>query len=90
MQVFEKKIFGSGMTALKISIEEMEDMKTLKSLEEVGLMRKDVNEAIKNESKYQKGGFLGMLLGTLLLAASMLRNMLTGKHEIPGGGVISY
>ena len=51
MQVFEKKIFGSGMTALKISIEEMEDMKTLKSLKEVGLMRKDVNEAIKNESK---------------------------------------
>ena len=50
MQVFEKKNFGSGMTALKISIEEMEDMKTLKSLEELDLLRKDVNATIKNEA----------------------------------------
>ena len=33
-----------------------------KSLEESGLLVKGVNEAIKNEAKEQKGGFLEMLL----------------------------
>ena len=46
----QKKIFGSSTTAIKISIEEMEDMKTLKSLEELDLLRKDVNATIKNEA----------------------------------------
>ena len=40
-------------------------------------MIKGVRETIKNEAKEQKGGFLGMSLGTL--GASLLGNLLTGK-----------
>ena len=47
------------------------------------LLIKDVNEAIKNEGKEQKGGFLGMLLGTL--GASLSVNLLTGKGTIRAG-----
>ena len=58
-------------------------MKIVKSLEESGLLVKDVSEIIKNEAKEQKGGFLGMLLGTL--GASLLGNLLTGKAKIRAG-----
>ena len=61
-----KKMFGSGFITLIISNEEMNDiMKIIKSLEESGLLTKGVRETIQNEAKEQKGGFLGMLLGTL-------------------------
>ena len=47
-----KKIFGSGMTTLMISNEEMNDiMKIIKSLEESGLLIKSVSETIENEAK---------------------------------------
>ena len=49
-------------------------MNIVKSLEDYGLLLKGVSEAIQNEAKKQKGGFLGMLLGTL--GASLLGNML--------------
>ena len=43
-----KKMFGSGKTTLIISNEEMNDiMKKIKSLEESGLLKKDVTETIK-------------------------------------------
>ena len=75
------KMFGSGMTTLIISNEEMNDiMKIVKSLEESSLLIKGVRETIKNEAKEQKVGFLGMLLGTL--GASLLGNLLTGKGII--------
>ena len=78
-------MFGSGNTTLIVSNEEMNDiMKIIKSLEESGLLIKGVSEAIKNEAKEQKGGFLGMLLGTL--GASLLGNLLTGKDTIRAGG----
>ena len=48
-------------------------MKKIKSLEESGLLIKGISETIKNEAKEQKGGFLGMLLGTL--GASLLDNL---------------
>ena len=61
-----KKTFGSGMTALIISNQEMNDiMKIVKSLEESGLLIKGIGKTIKNEVKEQKGVFLGMLLCTL-------------------------
>ena len=61
-----EKIFGSGITILIISNEEMNDfVKTVKSFEKSGLLIKGVSEIIKNEAEEQKGGFLGMLLGTL-------------------------
>ena len=57
-----KKMFGSGVTTFIISIEEKNDiMKIVKSLEEPGLLIKNVSETIENEAKEQKGGFLGML-----------------------------
>ena len=62
----QKKIYGSGMTALIISNKEIEDvMKIVKSFEELDSLMKGVSETIKNEAKKQKGGFLSMLLGTL-------------------------
>ena len=49
-----------------ISNEQMNDiMKIVKSLEESGLLIKYISQTIKNEAKKQKGGFLGMLFGTL-------------------------
>ena len=45
-------MFGSGMTVLIISNEEMNHiMKIVKSLEETGLLKKGVSETIKNEAK---------------------------------------
>ena len=52
-------------------------IKTVKSLEDSGLLLKRVTESVQNEIKEQKGGFLSMLLGTL--GASLLGNLLTGK-----------
>ena len=79
-----KKMFGSAFTTLINSNEEMNDIiKIVKSLEESGLLIKGVSKTIKNEEKEQKGGFLGMLLGTL--GASLLRNLLTGKSTIRAG-----
>ena len=46
------------MTTLIVSNENLNDvMKIVKSLEESGLLIKDVSETIKNEAKKQKGGF---------------------------------
>ena len=73
-----KKLFGSGVTTLVISNEEMNNtMKMVKSLEEPGLLIKGISKTIKNKAKGQKEGFLGMLLRTL--GASLLGNLLTGK-----------
>ena len=56
----------------------MEDIiEIVKSLEDSGLLLKWVTETVQNEVKEQKGGFLGMLLGTL--GASLLGNILTGR-----------
>ena len=80
----QKKIYGSGTTALIISNEEIKDiMKIVKSLKESGLLIKIVTETIKNESKEQKDRLFPMLLGTL--AASILGNALTGKGVIRAG-----
>ena len=40
-------------------------IKMIKSRQESGLLIKGIGKTIKNEVKEQKGGFLGMLLGTL-------------------------
>ena len=69
-------MFGSGMTTLITSNEEMDDiMKISKSLEESGLLVKAVSGTIQNEAREQIDGF--MLLGTL--GVSLLGNLLTGK-----------
>ena len=55
-------------------------IKMIKSLEESGLLIKDVSKTIKNEAKKQEGGFLRMLLGTL--GSSLLGNLLTSKSKL--------
>ena len=84
----QKKIYGSGTTALIISNEEIEDMmKIVKSLEESALLMKRISEIVKNEAQKQKDRFLPMLLW--ILVASVLGDALTGKLVITAGeGVI--
>ena len=65
---------------LIISKEEMNDMKIGKSFEESGLLIKEVSKTIKEEAKEQKGGFFGMLLGTL--GTSLIGNLFKGKGTI--------
>ena len=51
----QKKIYGSGTTALIISNEEMGDIKEIvKSLKESGLLIKGASETIKNEAKEKR------------------------------------
>ena len=65
-------------TTLIISNNEIEDIiKIVKSLKDSSLLLKGVTETVQKEVKEQKGGFLSMLLGTLV--ASLLGNLLTGK-----------
>ena len=80
-----KKILGSGHnTTLITSNDEMQDLlKIIKSLEYSGMLFKGVSEAIQNESKEKRGGFLSILLGTL--GASLLGDMLFGKGVIRAG-----
>ena len=45
----------------------MQDLlKIVISLEDSGILLNAITETVKNEIKEQKGGFLSMLLGTLL------------------------
>ena len=92
-----KKMFESGTTTLIISNEEIKNiLKIIKSLEESGLLAKGVSQAIKTDAKEQRGGFLGMFLGTL--DVSLLGNLLTGngvvatsqgrETNMPGRGTI--
>ena len=51
----QKKIFGSGISTLTISNEEMNDvMKIIKSIKDASLLIKDVSETIENEPKKTK------------------------------------
>ena len=62
----------------------MEDIvKIVKSLEDSGLPLKGVIEKVQNEVKEQKGGFRGMLFGTL--GASLLGSLLTRKRIYKAG-----
>ena len=77
-------MFRPGFATLIISNKEMNDIKKIiNSLEESGLLIKDVSETIKNEAKEQKRWFLLMLLGTL--GASLLGSQFTGKAAIRAG-----
>ena len=90
MEVYEKKIHGSGVK-LTIEEEDINDIiKIIETLENSGTLLKGVSKTIENETKEQRGGFLSMLLGTL--GASLLGNLLTGGKYImtaSEGGVTS-
>ena len=80
----QKKAHGSETTTLIISNEEMNDItKIVHTLEDFNILLKAVTKTIKNETKEQKGEFLGMLLGTL--GASLLENMLAAKGIVRAG-----
>ena len=80
MEVYEKKIHGSGVK-LTIEEEDINDIiKIIETLENSGTLLKGVSKTIENETKEQRGGFLSMLLGTL--GASLLGNLLTGGKYI--------
>ena len=79
----QKKIHGSGVKLI-IEQEDMNDiMKIIEALENSGILLKRVSKTIENETKEQRGGFLGMLLGTL--GVSLLGNLLTGKGIMRAG-----
>ena len=62
----------------------MQDLlKIVKSLEDSGLLLDGITEAVKNEVKEQKSGFLSILLGTI--GASLLGNMLAGRGVVRAG-----
>ena len=80
----QNNIHGSGAKSLIISNEEMNDiMKIVQALEDSNILLKGVTKTSKNKTKEQKGGFLGMLLGTL--GASLLGNILAGKGIVIAG-----
>ena len=86
MEVFKKKIHGSGVKLI-IEQEDMNIIKIIKALENSGILLKGVTKTIENETKEQRGGFLSMLLGTL--GASLLGNLLSGKGLARAGeGII--
>ena len=84
----QKKIHGLGVELI-IEQEEMNDiMKIIEALENSGILLKGVTKTIENETKEQREGFLGLLLGTL--GASSLGNLLTGGKGIlrAGDGIV--
>ena len=84
----QKKIHGSGIKLI-IEEEDMNDiMKIIEALENSGILLKGVTKTIENETKEQRGGFLGMFVGTL--GASLLGNLLTGGKGImrAGDGIV--
>ena len=61
----QKKIHGAGTTTLIISNEKINViMKILQALEDSNILLKGVTKSVKNETKEQKGGFLGTLVDT--------------------------
>ena len=86
--IIKKKMLGSGAITLTISNDEMDAiLKIVKSLENSGVLLKGVSEIIHHEAKEQRGGFLGMLLGTLgaSLLGDVLSKGLSGKGVIRAG-----
>ena len=66
----------------------MDDIsKIAKSLEDSGVLLKGVSETIQHEAKEQRGGLLGMLLGTsgASLLGDILSKGLYGKGVIRAG-----
>ena len=85
MQEFKKNAYfsDSNFNNLKRRNEWNNGIKIVQPLEDPNILLKGVTKTIKNETKEQKGGFLGMLLGTL--GAILLGNVLAGKRIVRAG-----
>ena len=80
----QKKIHVSGTTTLIISNKKMNNiMNIVQTLEDSNILLKETAKTFNNETKEQKGEFLGMLLGTL--GAILLGNILTGRRMLKVG-----
>ena len=75
-------MYGSGTTII-LNDEVNDIMKIVQALEDCNILLKGITKTIENETKKQKGGFLGILVGTL--GASLFGNMLTGKGLLRAG-----
>ena len=58
-------------------------MEVVQALEDSNISLKEVTKTMKNETKKQEGGYLGMLIGTL--AFTLLGNILAGKEIVRVG-----
>ena len=58
-------------------------MKIIQGLDDSNIILKGITKTIENETKKEKGEFLGMLLGTL--GDSLLGNMVAGKGIVRAG-----
>ena len=77
----QKKIYGSGTTALVFSNEDLNDiMKIIKSLGISHFLIKGVSETVENEAKKTKRWISWYLLG--IWGASFLRNILACKMRV--------
>ena len=74
MHGFRTTISNEGMNGI---------MKVVQDLEYSDILLKGITKTIENETKEQKRGFLGMLLGTV--GGSLLGNMLTEKGMLRTG-----
>ena len=84
MELFKKKIHGSGVKLI-IEQEDMNDIiKIIEALENSGILLKGVSKTIENETKEQRGGFLSIPLG--ILGASLLGYLLTAGKGIVRAG----
>ena len=82
----QKKIrgFGNSVT-LVMSNQELNDiLQVIKGLEHQRMLVKGLSEAVEDEAKEQKGGFLSMLLGTL--GASLLGNLMSSGNGYQRAG----
>ena len=84
----QKEIHGSGVKLINEQESMNNIMKIIEALENSGILLKGVTKTIENETKEQREGFLGMLLGNL--GASLLGNLLTGGKGIvrAGNGIV--
>lgn len=83
----KKIFFGPGMATMTVPKERMNEMmKIVKPPEEYDLLIKGFRGISENKAKEQKGDFLGMLL--VVLGASSLGNILTGKGVIRTGEIV--
>ena len=75
---------GSGTTTLITSNEEMNDiMEIVQAPKDSNILLKGVTKKIYSETREQKGGFWGMLLGTS--GATLSGNILAGMRMLRAG-----
>ena len=84
----QKRMYGSGGITVVFSNKDLDDMtKIVKALEDSDVLMKGVSEALKNDTKSQKGRFLLKMIPMLLdtLGSYLIGNLFTGKGMYRAG-----